>query len=61
MKRLYSMFPNEFRFEIIEAHEVHDQELDNIIRKREEALINFPPEGVKLLNLDKRTYKYKRK
>ena len=61
LKRLYGMFPNEFRFEIIEAYEVHDQELDNIIRKREEAQINFPPEGVKLLNLDKRTYKYKRK
>ena len=61
LRDIYNRFPNEFYFEILETYEYGDQASDDMVRKREEAYINFPPEGVKLLNLDFTTYKYKRK
>jgi hypothetical protein len=60
LKRIYNMFPDELRFELLETYPYGSQECDDMVRKREEAIINFPPEGTKLLNLDKTTYRYKR-
>ena len=61
MRDIYKRFPHEFCFEILETYENFSQETDDMVRRREEYYINFTPEGVTLLNLDKTTYRYKRK
>lgn len=60
MQRLYNMFEFEFRWEIIETY-VNTADNDDLCRKREESFINFPKPNENLLNIDRRTYRYKRK
>ena len=61
LRQIFNMFPHEMHFELLETYENFSQETDDMVRRREEALINFAPEGHKLLNIDRRTYRYRRK